>query len=603
MRPNASDLPATPGAASASLIDRTPQQRLAQSLQDARALLNTALDGLTAHVCVLDEHGTVLAVNRAWRQFAQDNQGAAPAVLEGSNYLQACRLAGDGLAPEARADAQAFASQLAQVLAGRSTGFQFEYPCHSPTEQRWFLARVMRIDGSEPPRTVVAHDNITALKQTQETLRDSEALLLDLAASIPGAMFRLVQQADGGWRFVYFSPGVEPLFELTPAQVCGDIRILGRYILPEDLAAHDQSIRDAVQAHRIWEHEYRIVTPGKVLKWVHAKASPKPGVGGDTVWTGVLTDVSERKHMEAVLRASEARYRTLFETVPQGVVFQDARGRITSANPAAQRILGLTLAQMQGLTSIDPRWHAVHEDGSDFPGDQHPAMQALRSGQPVQGVRMGVHAPERGLVWLQVTAIPLFHQGVIDEVYASFEDITERVRLDRELQAQATTDFLTGLANRRQLMASLAQEFERCRRQPGTPCTVLALDLDHFKAVNDRWGHAVGDAVLCHVARLMGEETRLTDLVARSGGEEFTLLLPGTGADEALALAHRLRLRLVHNPMAGPEGPITVTASIGVGLMLPTDASADAALARADQALYEAKHAGRNTVRLAPLAA
>lgn len=603
MRPDASDSPVTPVPAGASLIDRTPRQRLTQSLQDASALLNTALDGLTAHVCVLDEHGTVVAVNRAWRQFAQDNQGAAPAVLEGSNYLQACRLAGDGLAADTRAEAHAFARQLSQVLAGHSAGFQFEYPCHSPTERRWFLARVMRIEGSEPPRTVVAHDNITALKLTQETLRESEALLLDLAASIPGAMFRLVQQADGLWRFVYFSPGIEQLFELTPAQVCGDIRILGRHILPEDLAAHDRSIRDAVQCNGLWEHEYRIRTHSGVLKWVHAKAGPKPGLGGDTVWTGVLTDVSERKHMEAVLRASESRYRTLFETVPQGVVFQDANGHITSANPAAQRILGLTLAQMQGRTSIDPRWRAVHEDGSNFPGDQHPAMQALRTGQPVQGVCMGVHAPDRGLVWLQVNAIPLYHQGVIDEVYASFEDITERVRLDRELQAQATTDFLTGVANRRQLMASLAQEFERCRRQPGTFCSVLAIDLDHFKDVNDRWGHAVGDAVLCHMARLMGEETRLTDLVARSGGEEFTLLLPGTGADDAMALAHRLRLRLVHHPMPGPEGPIPVTASIGVGLILPTDASADAALARADQALYEAKHAGRNTVRLAPTVA
>jgi len=540
-----------------------------------------------------------VAVNRAWRQFAMDNHGGADGVLEGSNYLQACRPDGIGQPQAADAQGASFAEQLSQVLSGRSTGFQFEYPCHSSTEKRWFLARVMRIEGSDPPRTVVAHDDITALKLTQESLRQSEALLLDLAASIPGAMFRLVQLAGGGWRFVYFSPGIAQLFELTPDQVCGDIRILGRYILPEDLPAHDQSVRDAVRAHRDWEYEYRIVTPGGVLKWVHAKASPKPGVGGDMVWTGVLTDVSERKHMETVLRASESRYRMLFETVPQGVVFQDATGRITSANPAAQRILGLSLPQMQGRTSIDPRWRAVREDGSDFPGDQHPAMQALRTGLPMQGVRMGVHVPDRGLVWLQVSAIPLYHQGVIDEVYASFEDITERVHLDRELQTQAATDFLTGLSNRRQLMTDLAHEFERCRRQPGTACSVLAVDLDHFKDVNDRWGHAVGDAVLCHVARLMGEEIRLNDRVARSGGEEFILVLPGTGADEAMALANRLRQRLEQHPLAGPEGPIPVTASIGVGLILPDDASADAALARADQALYDAKHAGRNAVRLA----
>lgn len=573
-----------------------PSGALAAMRSDA---FNSALDGLSAHVCVLDEHGTIVAVNQAWRAFALANGGDGVSGLEGSNYLHVCQAAADSEPPASRADAAAFSSQLREVLAGRRDSFQLEYPCHSPTERRWFLARVMRVADSQPPRTVVAHDNVTPLKLAQESLRERETQLLDLNASIPGAMFRLVHQSDGQWRFVYFSPGIESLVEATPAQVCGDIRLLGRYILPADRLAHDQSIRDAVATHRLWEHEYRILTPSGALKWVQAKASPKPGVAGDTVWTGVLTDVSERKQMEAALRAREAHYRTLFETVPQGVVFQDVAGRITSANPAAQQILGLTLAQMQGLQSIDPRWRAVHADGSDFPGEDHPTMQALRTGQPVQGVLMGVQAPGRGQVWLQVSAIPLYQHGVIDEVYASFEDITERVRMGKELQAQATTDFLTGVANRRQLMARLALEFERGRREPGLTFSVLAIDLDHFKRVNDQWGHAVGDEALRHVADLMRAEVRANDLVARSGGEEFTLLLPATGADDAVALAERLRQRMASHPLPGPSGPVPITASIGVGVGAGQDDTVDAVLARADRALYEAKHAGRNAVRLA----
>ncbi len=561
--------------------------------------VQSALEGLTAHVCVLDEHGSIVAVNDAWRKFAQANGAEGAAVLEGSNYLHACQAA-DAYFPLAeRADVATFASQLREVLAGRSQGFQLEYTCHSPAERRWYLARVMRIEGSQPPRIVVAHDNVTSLKLAQEALREREMLLLDLTASIPGAMFRLVNGADGGWRFVYFSPGIEALFEATPEQVYGDIRLLGGFILPADRPAHDQSIRDAVVANRHWEHEYRIVTPSGVLKWVHAKASPKPGADGETVWTGMLTDVSERKHMEAVIRASESRYRMLFETVPQGVVFQDASGRITSANPAAERILGLTLAQMQGRTSIDARWRAVREDGSDYPGDQHPAMQALRTGQPIQGVRMGVHVPDRGQVWLQVSAIPLYRNGVIDEVYASFEDISERVRLDREPHLQATTDFLTGAANRRRLMERLQIEVDRVQRHPDLRCSVLSIDLDLFKRVNDSRGHAAGDAVLRHVAQLMQWCTRQNDLVARSGGEEFTLLLPDTDSPEALALAERLRARIAADSVQVLGQAVPQTVSIGIGLIAATDTTPDPVLARADAALYEAKNAGRNTVRLA----
>ena len=582
------------------VVDISQRRRIEQALQSSQQFLHSVLDGLTSHVCVLDEAGVIVAVNRAWREFAQANTGRDERVLEGANYLAECEHALRAPADRDGAEAGPFLQQLRQVLDGQRAGFQLEYPCHSPIEQRWFLARVSRIDGSQPPRIVVAHDNVTALKQAQETLRESEALLLDLAASIPGAVFRLVNSADGRWRFVYFSPGLESLFELTPVQACGDIHLLTRHILPEDRSAHDQSIRDAVDAGRVWECEYRIRTASGRLKWVQAKASPKPGPEGSTVWTGMLTDVTQRKHMESVFKASEEKYRTLFETVPQGVVYLDAGGRITSANLAAQRILGLTLEQMRGQQSIDPSRQALHEDGSPFPVDQHPAMVSLRTGQPVNNVVMGVSVPDRGHVWLLVNATPLMRQGVVHEVYASFEDITERVLMSRELHLQANTDYLTGVANRRGLMERLQLEFNRLQQQPTRRCAVLAADLDHFKRINDQWGHAAGDAVLQHVAQLMRQLTRQRDLVARSGGEEFTLLLPEVDADEALALAERLRQHLQATPLLHQGQPLPVTLSLGVSLMSATDAAAEVALLRADQALYQAKAGGRNQVQLAP---
>jgi PAS domain S-box-containing protein len=127
----------------------------------------------------------------------------------------------------------------------------------------------------------------------------------------------------------------------------------------------------------------------------------------------------------------ERRYQVLFQNVLHGLVVQDATGMIISSNPAAERILGLSTDQLQGRFSTDPRWHAIHEDGSAFPGETHPAMVALRTGRPVEGVVMGVSQPGGGDAhWISVAAAPLFLPGAAQpfQVVTTFEDITERRR-------------------------------------------------------------------------------------------------------------------------------------------------------------------------------
>jgi diguanylate cyclase (GGDEF)-like protein/PAS domain S-box-containing protein len=282
------------------------------------------------------------------------------------------------------------------------------------------------------------------------------------------------------------------------------------------------------------------------------------------------------------------------------VVYHDKSLRITSANPTAQRILGLTLEQLQGRQSIDPRWKSIREDGSDFPGTEHPAMIAARTLKPVNDVVMGVAVPDRGFAWLRVNAIPLLEDGELQEVYATFEDITAQVLLTHELRAKATTDELTRLANRRTLFERLAIEYERVQRNPGLRCCLLAIDIDHFKRVNDTWGHAAGDVVLKHVAQTMKQQTRRIDIAARIGGEEFIILLPDTTVENAQALAERIRASVANTPANTGGQQIAVTISIGLSAIHPEDRNDQAALERADLALYEAKHSGRNRVRLDP---
>ena len=143
----------------------------------------------------------------------------------------------------------------------------------------------------------------------------------------------------------------------------------------------------------------------------------------------MFLDITDRIRAEQALRESEQRHRALFESMAQGVVYQNADGRITSANPAAEEILGLTVDEMTGRTSADPRWHAVSENGSSLPGSEHPAMVSLRTGRPANAL-MGVTNPRAGdLRWIDVWSTPQFRDGESEpfQVFSTFTDVTSRL--------------------------------------------------------------------------------------------------------------------------------------------------------------------------------
>jgi diguanylate cyclase (GGDEF)-like protein len=167
--------------------------------------------------------------------------------------------------------------------------------------------------------------------------------------------------------------------------------------------------------------------------------------------------------------------------------------------------------------------------------------------------------------------------------------------LINHLQKLSQTDHLTRLTNRRSVLTAISREHDLYRRS-GHAYSVLVIDVDFFKRVNDTHGHAVGDEVLIGVAQTMKACARATDVVARFGGEEFLVFLPNTDEDQAYAMAERMRLDVMTGNHASVSPPLAVTISVGISTVAAHDALIDEVIARADRALYQAKHCGRNQV-------
>lgn len=195
--------------------------------------------------------------------------------------------------------------------------------------------------------------------------------------------------------------------------------------------------------------------------------------------------------------------------------------------------------------------------------------------------------------------------GSVDKIALVVYDVTEAANsrlaledMNQRLSVLSRTDPLTGLLNRRSWEAMLAEEYARCRRS-GRTSTLMMFDIDHFKQVNDTHGHQAGDMVLQHTATLLSNKLRTTDKAGRYGGEEFALLLTDTDAVQACQLADRLCTALAARPARLDGKPITITISAGIAQLTADLGDAQAWVKAADDALYQAKSAGRNTTKVA----
>lgn len=273
-------------------------------------------------------------------------------------------------------------------------------------------------------------------------------------------------------------------------------------------------------------------------------------------------------------------YATLVESMADGILVVDGEERILDMNLAAQKMLGFHLLPSLGMRLSTVQW---------------PLAALLKPSQPPSPFQELEITPGGESRWVEVRLISLQDNAHTTQGrLILLHDITERKQTETRLKEMALTDYLTGVYNRRHFFALADTEFERSRRT-GHPLSVILLDIDHFKTVNDTLGHAAGDRALQALAQHCRAHLRPYDVLARYGGEEFILLLPTTNENDAYAIADRLRVGLAQEADFNPPGLAPVTISAGIADLSTCQAETlDHLIECADSALYRAKQQGRD---------
>ncbi|SBW12997.1 putative Diguanylate cyclase [uncultured Alphaproteobacteria bacterium] len=419
---------------------------------------------------------------------------------------------------------------------------------------------------------------LALLRDNREALRLSRDQMRRVFASLPVAY--VLAHKDG--TLVRANPQAVALFGLQGR----DLSEVNVFDFTEDEDFSEELRGYLADAGRIENFEITMRRPDGKTFWVLYSAA-QVEMDGETLLFAAFSDITERKRVEQALQKNETALRAIIDASPiPAVLSNQASGALVYVNQAAAKFFGRGAPELIGRSAAN-LWESAEQYGGLL------TELGIRGHIEDREARM-IRADGRPC-WVQTSTTVLRLQ---DDtlIYAAFTDITERKRKESELHRLATTDPLTGALNRRAFTERAVTEGERARRG-AYPVSLVICDLDHFKAINDTYGHARGDVVLKRFTAVVQELIRPSDALGRIGGEEFAVLLPGSDADAAARVAERVRARFSAEPIAGGD-PLVATASFGVAGWRPPF-NLDAALQAADAALYAAKAAGRDCVRVA----
>ncbi len=429
--------------------------------------------------------------------------------------------------------------------------------------------------------------------------RALEATLADVTKALPAMLAELgdLLAATNAYAELFEAGSTRPLDELPAVQ---ELLASGELVVHEDLAADRPA----------WAREWYGGTPdvgacvmypmgagGRLLgvlvieaseprEWSHDELNAVRSVG-EALAVALVRDRDRR-----ALVASEEQFRLIAENASDVITLLDEDGRCRYVSAAARTVLGVDPAALIGVGAFA----RAHEE--DRQAAQGELASFVASGADSTAITYRWRRPGGDVIWIEdvVRAVRDPETGTLWGIEGSARDVTARQVREDELSHRALHDPLTGVANRTLFVERMSAAM-RVRRRSGLPLAVLAIDLDDFKELNDVHGHLEGDRALVTVAERLSSAVRQSDTVGRTGGDEFLVLSLDTTADDAMVLARRL-VELVTDPIPLAGGAATIGVSVGVAVTDESDPTVDALLEAADQAMYDAKRAGKRGVRL-----
>jgi diguanylate cyclase (GGDEF)-like protein/PAS domain S-box-containing protein len=477
-------------------------------------------------------------------------------------------------------DLEGDAQSRLELLAGeRSKVTRTKRYRHAEGHYIWVRLRAAAVRDSEGRNegTVAVVADITAERETGDALARHARVYHTIARSIPRGAVLLF---DREMRYLA-ADGAELLASIGFDHADIEGRTLSEIASPQNLPAIERLYREVLAGE---SRELESTRNGRTLLTRFAPVRDADGVSGGIA---LIQDVTEERAQAELVRRAKALFEVTIANVRDGVVVLDAKHCVLYANRAYAELLGFELDALLGSTREQFLAHVapLTEDPAGFTARILRQQTPGPSGASDDFVLV---RPRRRHVRRTIAPLELPDGGSGHIVI--WHDTSAEVELLEERERQALTDALTGIPNRRAAEQALAKAMA-CAERAGTPLCVALFDVDHFKRVNDLHGHGTGDEVLKRVAATIDRAKRLTDTVARWGGEEFVAVLP-VALGGAITFCERVRAEIADLVCPG-VGHITISAGVA---QLSAKESAESLLERADQRLYAAKSGGRNRV-------
>jgi diguanylate cyclase (GGDEF)-like protein/PAS domain S-box-containing protein len=493
-------------------------------------------------------------------------------------------------APEAR---PVIAAAVEKASSGGG-GWDLELPFIRKSGERIWVRAVgaAAFSDGKPVRLMGAFQDVSALVARRLALQKANERVI-LATDSGGIG---IWESNLTTREMTWDSWMYRLFGLDEATETRDLFTLWVDLLhPEDRPLLEQATRDALAGRPVRDIEYRVLWPDGSIHYLRTNGSPSP-IEGDHARRvfGTTWDITESRHLSAALQQQHELLRVTLRSIGDAVITADADGSVTWLNPVAERMTGWPIEEAVGLHCTEVFRILNEQTRQDA---ENPMTSCLATGAIVLLASDTVLIARDGTEYgIEDSAAPILSSdGEMLGVVLVFHDVTEQRRLSHEISHQATHDPLTGLANRTAFELRLRELLTRSQSGEN-PSALLFVDLDQFKRVNDTCGHAIGDQLLCQVAKLLTSTIRNSDTLARLGGDEFAVLLNGCPFPQASTLAQRICDRMDEFRFIHEDRRFRVGASIG---LVPIDdrwSTTSAILQAADSCCYAAKEAGRNRV-------